>query len=293
MTERITYSFIVDKNPGFSHQAWCLAMSIRRHCGARPEDINIQVTPDVTQEIADVFRSAGYQVKALQPFGDRKWCNKIGQLPNMDLESYDRVILLDTDMIVVADFRPFLEGSAVQAKAVDFPNPSVDVLKTIFSQHGISDLPTMKVDGSDGETVSGNCNGGFYSIPAGLAEIFHQEWRNWALWLMENNGILVREGKTQHIDQIAAAMAFHLGRVPFSLLPSNLNYYVHCPGGHRYHDDTMPVCLIHYHDISLNAAGRIQPPRHLTPAEETAVSLANSQIETDHHPWLLSLGYDA
>ena len=281
MAERVIYSLVVDEHAKFAYQGWHLAKSIIRHCAAAPSDINIQMTPGVTAETARIFQSEGYIVRTIEPFGDKKWCNKIMQLPNLFDEDCDRIVLLDTDMIAVHDLRPFLHGNRVQAKVVDCANPSLSTLLEIMSGLSSYSFAQMLTDAREEQTIVGNANGGFYAIPRKLAGTFHSAWHKWALWLLNHSEPLRKENKMDHVDQVSAAMAFQISGVPFTHAPSNVNYFLHLRGHHRYYDPNYPICLIHYHDRAMNGAGEIEPPVALTPVEMAAVDVANQQIRDD------------
>ncbi len=288
MVERIIYSFVVDEHPKFAYQAWHLARSLIRHCAADPSDITIQVTPGVPSAIAQIFRSEGYAVRSLEPFGDGKWCNKIGQLPNLLDEACDRIVLLDTDMIAVADIRPFLHGTSVQAKVVDCANPSLAALRDVMSGRSSQSFALMPTDATGEPTLVGNANGGFYAVPRQQAGSFHAAWRKWALWLLDHGEPLRRENKMNHVDQVSAAMAFQISAVPFLPAPSNVNYFLHLRADHRYYDPNCPIALLHYHDSTMNAAGQLEPAVALAPIALAAVDVANRQIRDDCQTTLLA-----
>jgi hypothetical protein len=283
MSERILYSFVVDEHPRFAYQGWHLARSIQLHCGADARDIAIQTTRGVSGGVKAIFAGEGYTILELERFGDGKWCNKLAQLPNLLQASFDRFVLLDTDMILVSDLRPFLHGEAVQAKIVDGPNPPLDVLAEIFAQAGGCMPATVPTDAGDDETCAGNANGGVYAVPRGIAARFSDEWRKWAAYLLSHDEALRRAGKSHHIDQVSAALAFNLGGVPFVAAPSNVNYFVHFQARRRYFDANRPISILHYHDSSMSMDGSIAPPIALSPVERTAVTTANRQIREGFH----------
>jgi hypothetical protein len=283
MAERILYSFVVDEHPKYAYQGWHLARSIIQHCGATPGDIAVQATPRVAPHIKDMFAAEGYSVRALDYFGDGKWCNKLAQLPNLLNDECHRVVLLDTDMIMVSDVRPFLQGDAVQAKIVDGPNPPLATLAEIFTQAGGCAPPTVPTDAGDAATVIGNANGGFYAVPQHLAARFSAEWRKWAQFLLAHDDSLRQAGKTSHVDQVSAALAFNLGGIPFTPAPSNVNYFIHYQAARRYFDATRPISIIHYHDSTLSMDGTIAPATDLSPMERSAIATANEQIRNGFH----------
>ncbi len=280
MGGRIVYSSVVDGHPKFAYQAWHLARSLRLHCAAHPGDIAIQVTPTVPQAVRDAFRAEGYTVRNLEPFGDRKWCNKIAQIPGLLDEDCDRIVLLDTDMIAVGDIRPFLHGAAVQAKVVDQANPPLVILQEIMTSASGEMGPLMRADASPDLTMVGNANGGLYAIPQPLAAAFQAAWRDWAIWLLAHAEPLARTGYAAHIDQVSAALAFRLSGIPFVPLASNVNYFLHFHGEHHYFDRRRPIALLHYHDTAMDAEGRLMSPPWLTDLEAEAVRAANQQMRT-------------
>ena len=69
-----------------------------------------------------------------------------------------------------------------------------------------------------------------------------------------------------------------MGRISYKAAPSNLNYYIHFAGGHRHYDARFEIALLHYHDVSLNARGLIEPKPKLNSIERIALQKANNQI---------------
>lgn len=188
-------------------------------------------------------------------------------------------MLLDTDTIALSDLRPFLSNSAIVGKIVDADNPPLHILEEIAAASGLPSLPpTCKTDTGTTETYMGNCNGGFYSVPKHHCEKLSTEWRRWALWLFDKIEPLARVGRQQHVDQVSFWLAVHHAKLPFEIAPSNVNYYVHFTGQHNYFNPSRPIALVHYHDISLNDLGFLEPSAELRPWERSAVSLANEQI---------------
>ncbi|MDB5069209.1 MAG: hypothetical protein JWM87_320 [Candidatus Eremiobacteraeota bacterium] len=277
--QRTIFSFVVDDDPRFAYEAWHLARSLVEHCGGEPGAIHVQCTPGAYERRASLFREQGYAVHELARFGDGRHCNKIAQLDNLRDAEFDRAVLLDTDMLALADLRPFLRDDAIQGKIVDMANPPLAALREIAAASGLTSLPPVcATDARDGETYAGNCNGGFYCVPRALCEPLSAHWRRWALWLLENAEPLRRVQREQHADQVSFWLALQHAALPFEAAPSNLNYYVHFAGAHAYFDEARAIALLHYHAISMNVVGMLDPPAALTERERTAVAAANRQI---------------
>ena len=192
--------------------------------------------------------------------------------------SFDRIVLLDTDTIAVGDLRPFLGGDAVQGKIVDLPIPSLAALNELYDAAGGRLAPELVVaDAASELTFLGNANGGFYAIPRALAVDFANEWQRWVQWLLINDRLLRKEGRLNHVDQIAVAFAVQISKIPFDLAPSNVNYFIHFEGRHSYFDPRCPIALIRYHN-TMNVLGLLEPPYRPNQIEREAITRANRQI---------------
>ena len=185
----------------------------------------------------------------------------------------------NTDVICVDDFTAFLPREAIGGKTVDLADPELPLLDVLFQRGGFSDRPLLTgVEASDEQTYRGNCNGGFYSVPARFAEILFEAWRRRAEMLLADIEPLRAAGKENHVDQISFCMALHETDLPFELLPSNVNYYIHFAGAHRLLASGRPIALLHYHNDSLNVLGLLEPKGAIEPSGNAAVVSANELI---------------
>jgi hypothetical protein len=256
---RVLYSVVVDDDPRFAYEAWHLARSLVRSCGAAPADVHVHVTPEVDARTRELFAGAGYAVVPLERFGDGRWCNKLVQLDTFAGRDFDTVVLLDTDMLALADVRPFLPEGALSAKPVDLPRPPRLVLDRVAERAGVPLPAVCQTDMGVEDTYVGNCNGGFYAVPRELCAPLAEAWRRWALWLLAHDDLL-RDDLAMHTDQVAFWLALQSERFPFVPAPANANFYVHLPGPHLLVDATREVALVHYHPWALGALGLLTPP---------------------------------
>lgn len=294
------YSFVVDASPRFAYQAYYLARSLAKHGADSMAHLHVHFTPAVSQRIIAIFSELGCTIHQLEPFGDKKFCNKIAQLEALLPLEFDRAVLLDTDMIAVSDLRPFLKDDILLAKPVDQSLPRVKTLKALARLAGMKSLPaplstdTRQRKGLfERKTLAGNCNGGFYSIPRKLAERINGPWRRWALWLLEHDSILRDAKKLNHVDQTSMWLTINMEGIPFRRCSSNVNYFLHLPYKPFYYDPAQPIALLHYHDASINTLGLIEPIAPLTEAAAAAVKAANDQIgESFHNQLFWDMRYD-
>jgi 2-polyprenyl-3-methyl-5-hydroxy-6-metoxy-1,4-benzoquinol methylase len=273
------FSFVLDDHPRFAYEAWHLARSLVMHCGGNPSAIHVQCTPEVKQHERDLFRDLGCRVHQIERFGDGRHCNKISQLQNLTDIDFDQVVLLDTDMIAIADVRPYLSRTAIRGKIVDMPNPPLATLREIADAAGLANLPPIcGADALPAETYLGNCNGGFYSVPKGLCETLSTTWRRTTLWLLDNIEPLQQVRRQVHVDQVSFWLAIQQAELPFEPACSNVNYYVHFNGQHRYFDPEREIAVLHYHAGSFNVLGLLEPPVELSVLERAAIKQANEQV---------------
>jgi hypothetical protein len=276
---RTIFSFIVDADPKFAYQGYHLVRSLLEHSAEQASDIHVQFTPEVPQETRDIFSRVGCTLHQIERFGDGRYCNKVAQLSNLHAIGFDIAVLLDTDMIVLADVRPFLSRTKLVGKVVDLANPPLSTLEEIARRAGLKSLPNrVQVDASSDHTYAGNFNGGFYGVPKHLSMRVDTEWRNWATWLLASVEPLRKVNREAHVDQVAMWLAIHIGRIPFEHMASNANYYVHFTGPHHHFDQSTGIALLHYHDMSLDVVGKLSPPAELNDIEHAAVDKANAQI---------------
>jgi hypothetical protein len=196
-------------------------------------------------------------------------------LRNID---FDRVVLLDTDTIAVSDLRPFLSDAAIIGKIVDADFPPLETLDEIANAAGMVRPEICLVDASSAKTYVGNCNGGFYAVPKSWCAQLSDEWRRWASWLLNNIDPLRRVGRQDNVDQVSFWLAVIKAGLPFKPAPSNVNFYVHFAGDHNWFDRTRPIALLHYHGMSLNVIGLLEPPADLPQPAREMVARANEQI---------------
>ena len=273
------FSYIVDDDPAFLYAGWHLARSLIEHCGGAPSTIVVQCTPEVPEHWRVIFRDLGCRVRQIARFGDGRYCNKLNQLDNLQSFDFGRAVLLDTDAIAVSDLRSFLSDTSICGKIVDAANPPLATLEKIAILSNMLRLPAIvETDIGIGKTYFGNCNGGFFSVPRAYAQKLSAGWRHWALWLLDNIEPLQRSGHAIHADQVSFWLAIqHLG-LPFELAPSNVNYFTHMEGEHRYFDSNRPLALLHYHMPQLDVLGQIVALPDANPMGRDAVARANAQI---------------
>jgi adenylyl-sulfate kinase len=277
---RTIYSFIVDADPKTAYKGYYLSKSLIEHGCDHAADVNVQFTREVGAGTRALFDKLGCTLHDLQRFGDARTCNKIAQLANLHPIDFDHAVLLDSDMIAIADPRPYLSYDALTAKVVDLAQPPLEVLEEIARLAGMQGLPPIgTVDAAYLPTYTGHCDSAFFCVPKAYAVKVDQAWRRWALWLLDHMEPLTRTGTQHRVDQVSMWLAITMDRIPYRAAPSNINYHLHPDGDHRYFDANSGIVLLHYSDASLNAVGKVEPRGRLNELEQRAVAKANAQID--------------
>ncbi|MEL7409485.1 MAG: class I SAM-dependent methyltransferase, partial [Cyanobacteria bacterium J06558_2] len=237
------YSCVVDATPLFYWQSWGLVNSLIQCAKVLPQQIYVHCTPEVDRAFLEQLKTLGINLKAIERFGDGKYCNKIAQLKTEELTRAKCVFLLDTDTIVLGQLTEVYTDNVIKGKIVDLANPQLSVLQEIFTQAGFSDHPAIcSADYEADLTFANNFNGGFYAVPGNLIKHLGERWHYWALWLIENCSILKRINKQDHVDQISFAMASHELSLSVEQINRQFNYPLHLE-----EEKTGYPRVIHYH----------------------------------------------
>lgn len=267
------YSCVVDSQPIYYFQAWNLVHSLIWKGQVLPGQIHVQCTPDVDPEFIREARKLGCQINFINRFGDGKYCNKIAQLKNQAFHEYECIVLLDLDMIVLDRLDHLFKPGAICGKIVDFPNPDLNTLKTIYDLAGFQTYPSIcQVDCGQELTFSNNLNGGLYVMPGQLVNQLQMRWEHWAEFLLSKLDVLRSVGKEAHVDQVSFSMATHELEIPIINLPRKYNYPAH---------DSIPnkeyPTVLHYHRC-LSEYGFITSHRMNDPSYTLALRDANQII---------------
>lgn len=241
---RINYSCVVDKHERFKKQGWLWLNSLIKLGKINPANIWVHCISGMDGEYIDKCAAVGVNVAVIEPYGDGTYCNKIAQMSNEKLKDADAVILMDTDMIMLQNFENTLDSNYISAKIVDMPNPSIDVIDSLFQLSGLKKtLPDMSVECADDITYSANFNGGLYFIPKEYCGAVQSGWEKWAKWLLANGKPIYDAKREAHIDQVSFCMNVHERKIPVKHLSRLYNY----PLPYQLGDSDIMPYVLHYH----------------------------------------------
>lgn len=272
-------SFVVDRNPLYYYQAQLLLHSLVNNTEFSKENIIVQCIHGVDSYFLDYLEKGGFTYTQIAPYLDNAYCNKLAQLAYFRDKEIQSVILLDTDTYVLDNALFMLDNPCVMGKVVDAPNPPLPIIENIFSNAKIALPSTILTDWdfTEGTTIEGNFNGGFYYIPGSYVPQLDNEWKKWAEWLYAHRELFQNDAYAIHVDQISFAMALKAGSIPYGFLETNYNFPTHLQRQPRYFNKNEPVHLIHYHR-QLNIFGLMDMSQIALPEVAEAVNNANAQI---------------
>ncbi|MCL1794724.1 MAG: hypothetical protein FWG34_12755 [Oscillospiraceae bacterium] len=273
---RVNYSCVVDNKERYQKQGWFWLNSLLHFGKIDSGSIYVHCVRGTDSRYIEKCAGTGANVSVIEPFGDKKFCNKIAQLSNEKLKDCDAAILMDTDMIMLENFEHKLDYGRVGGKIVYMKNPETEVIGRIFEAAGLKkSLPDIPIESNGGYlTYGANFNGGLYAIPGKYCEAIKSGWEKWSLWLLENGKALYEANKADNIDQVSFCMAVHEKNIPIKYFGRLYNYHVIFDLGEK---EKIPYVL-HYHTAT-DENGLISPDYVLEGKIKEAVEAANALIK--------------
>ena len=243
-------SFLVDGLSEHYYKAELLLFSLDKFAKVSKDQIIVQCTNRVDGEFLSFLTHNNYRYCVVEPYLDKKYCNKITQLEILLGEDCEGGVLLDVDMFVLAPL-DVDDTKSVGGKIVDAPVPPLPILKKIFSEAGtyIPDLadPDWVLDNA--KTIETNFNGGFYYIPRGQIAEIYRLWKKWAEWLFLKPDLFENQKQRNHIDQISMALSLAESGISYKQLTSNMNFPIHYDIPLRSFQPQKVISVLHYHSL--------------------------------------------
>lgn len=248
---KIFYSCVVDDHPKFYWQGYIFVNSLLHLAKVSGDRIFIHLTKQNIQ-FENFLKANKVNIKYIEPWGDKKYCNKLQQLETKELQYADFVWFCDADIAIVEDLSKIFEENQdnILGKIVDFPNPNIEKLKSIYDFFGLK-YPKISTDTLTNEqTFEGNFNGGLYGIPSKYIASFGKSWKKYAKEMLESEKVKdILAEKINHIDQISFSLALKELNLSYKVL----GYEYNCPT-HIQNIDLLDAKLkskakvIHYHN---------------------------------------------
>jgi len=244
----IAISFVIDKIPLHYYQAELLLYSLEQNTSYKKKNIIVQCLKNVDEKFLAYLQNNDYKYNLIEPYLDKKYCNKLQQLKYFLNKDVDGVILIDSDMFILENLSD-IYGEHIMAKIVDAPNPMLSTLKNIYTKASLEypDIVKSDWDIPHNDTFINNFNGGFYYIPKSQINIVYYQWKKWAEWLYSKPDLFENKQQFIHVDQISFSLAIHSNNLEFKLLPSNYNFPIHSHAKTHSLDKSKNIKVLHFH----------------------------------------------
>jgi hypothetical protein len=270
----IVYSCVVDRQPLYRFQGLLFAHSLIVFAGVTPNAIVLHLIEGVPKTTHTALERLGVQVVTTKPFDPRHPpSNKLLQLGSQALRAAEYVALCDSDLAFAAPIDPWLGGTKLRAKPVDYARPPMQAWRELMPALGFKDdIPSVPATHSGEATYANNFNGGLYIVPQQVLEGLRTAWPKWNRQLLDRAELL---GPYRfHTDQISLAVALaDLGEIG-DPLPLELNLPTNLPLPDQACFKEAPRVL-HYHRY-MDLSGRLIPMG--VPVVDGAIRRVNEMI---------------
>jgi len=225
---KVFYSCVIDNDPKFYRQGYVFIISLIKIANISGDRIFVHMTAK-NDEFERFLYKHKVNIKYIEPWGDKKYCNKLQQLETEELKKADFVFFCDADIAITQDLVHLIKDkNTVLGKLVDFDNPDVETLKYIYDKFKVFYPKVTTETLNQNPTFETNFNGGLYGIPTKFIDIFIKQWKNFAREMLESEKIKERLGKkVNHIDQISFSLALKSLKLKYKLLSYEYNCPIH------------------------------------------------------------------
>lgn len=273
---RMMVGCVAENNKKYQTQALRLVQSIRWF-GGKMAGANIfvcmvdQADPEYVKEL----EKWGAFVRIVKRFSvSHPPSNKLRLFELPEITSYDTVMLLDCDTIMVQDPYSYIDGEHFQAEMA----AGLTVPNTIFHKlFAYYRLPLPKQNYLTAITKQRTiwyCNAGVLIFPTTMIQSFFPIWKKYTLDLSQKRNLL---GKYFFFcEQASLTLAFAAHSLPFARLPLIMNF--HLTPNISYEMKKCDPVIIHYHKMN-DETGFL---KHISknPYTNKRISQFNDQLKT-------------
>ena len=248
---RVLIGCVAENTPKYLSQALRLVQSIRWFGGSLSgANTMICIVDQADQEYVEELKRWGVFVRTVPRFTYfHPQPNKLRFLEMPEIYTYDTVILMDCDTLVVQDPYPYINGKTLQAKIADGATVSLKVFRELFSFYGLPlPEPKYRTTFTDQSTIW-YCNTGVLIFPQRVLKLLYPTWRKYTGEVVQNIDFL--EKLRIFCEQASLTLAYSENPVPYEELPVAMNFPLHKTG------PTKPVnmvecdpVIIHYHHLT-------------------------------------------
>ncbi len=249
---RILFSCVTDSSPECLPVVENLVFSLRQFGGScRDAPFVVNFVGHVPDTAARALSELCAEARCVEPMLGRDTANKLRMLELHQSFSFDVLVALDCETVVLSDPRPHIPVSAIGAKPVDYDPLSRGDWRRLYRAMGIP-IPTPKIRAtSSGSEITPCFNSGVLTVPGALCRQFQREWSSAHLQMaaaLGGDSHVIPRHLHYFEDQVSLALCMARSSLPFVPLPVVMNFPTHVP----VHDSALsghsPALILHYYD---------------------------------------------
>jgi hypothetical protein len=218
---------VADSTPKYLDQALRLLSSWRWFAGPYSSaEFHVCVVDRVDAFYRRQYEERGARVHLAPRFTDRHpTSNKLRFFELDEVQSADRVLLLDCDTIVVQPPGRLFRGDGLTAKIVDVATVSLDLFGRLFSKFGMPMPPANQSCTVSGEAMIPYFNSGVISLSGPASRVLAPAWTRLN---GELTGVFEELGGGAHFcEQASLSLALVATGTPFDTVGNEMNFPAH------------------------------------------------------------------
>jgi hypothetical protein len=245
---RMMIGCVAENNKKYQTQALRLVQSIRWF-GGKIAGANIfvcmvdEADPEFVAELKkwNVFVRIVKRFSVMHPPS-----NKLRFFELSEISSYDTIMLLDCDTVIVQDPYPFIDGYHFQAEIAAGATVSAPLFRKLLAHYNLMPPRQRYITSVSKQPTIWYSNTGVLIFPNTIIKTFYPIWRKYTIDLCEKRDLL--EGSFFYCEQASLSIAFSTHPVRFKRLPIQMNY--HLPLVTKYGIKNIDPVIIHYHHLN-------------------------------------------
>ncbi|WP_409305791.1 methyltransferase domain-containing protein [Peribacillus sp. SCS-155] len=235
---RLVIGCVTENNQKFFDRTLRLVQSIRWFGGSiSGANIIVCFVDEVNPVYVQELKKWGAIIRIVPRFSPlHPPSNKLEFLRLKEIKSYDTVMLLDCDTVIVQDPASFIDGNHLQAKMANGCSVSYETFVSLFDHYELKIPGQNYITSVKKQRTIWYCNAGVLIFPQPIIEEFFSIWEKYTNDLANKPYLM---GESHYFcEQASLTLAFVKNPVPFKELTNQMNCPVREP-------DYDPV-IIHY-----------------------------------------------
>lgn len=227
-----------------------LARSLRAFGGSQANaDIRAYFVDHIPADAVSRLTELGVDLRVADRFCEEcPHANKLAMFA--DVEDYDYLVALDTDVVVVGDIVEYLVGDSVGVRMGSTDLLGTPVWRKLYKHFGLAepvDRHTSFV--SVTEMIAPYNNSGVLVVASQHVDALRKSWGDWTLRLIQARSAIPELGgeNAYFTDQISLAMALVDSGLPRRPLPLAMNFQSHMPTHPVHEPESVTPLLLHHH----------------------------------------------